>query len=447
LERDSNHRLAQRNSLDAEEFVLRVLVWRRSDASLSFASYEQVWTDDDKRLVKDIGRRIEDALTSLLSLRELRVSEDRYRTLFEHAPEAILVHDIETNRFVDWNKNALEMLKIEAEDLAKLAPQDVSAAEQPHSLPPGQFARLQTERALAGEDPEFEWVFYDSDGREIPCEVCLTSLPSGKGHLVRGSITDITRRKALEAEARQHHRLLAHTNRVATIGEMATGFTHELNQPLAAISMYADTCLVKLKSSPSDAESVLPILKSLSEQSLRAGSIVDRIRKFVGKKEFMQTPCRVENLFDDVLSLLNSELMEREISVDVRLPDSLDEVYVDRVQIEQVFVNLVHNSVDAISKCESAIRRLEFTAREKEDGFVEVAVRDFGPGMTDEVAAKAFDAFYSTTSNGMGMGLAICRTIVESHGGRIEMVADQNEGVTCACTLPIYKSEPNVQPC
>ena len=137
---------AQRNSLDAEEFVLRVLVWRRSDASLSFASYEQVWTDDDKRLVKDIGRRIEDALTSLLSLRELRVSEDRYRTLFEHAPEAILVHDIETNRFVDWNKNALEMLKIEAEDLAKLAPQDVSAAEQPHSLPPGQFARLQTER-------------------------------------------------------------------------------------------------------------------------------------------------------------------------------------------------------------------------------------------------------------------------------------------------------------
>ena len=127
--------------------------------------------------------------------------------------------------------------------------------------------------------------------------------------------------------------------------------------------------------------------------------------------------------------------------------DSLDEVYVDRVQIEQVLVNLVHNSVDAISKCESAIRRLELTAREKEDGFVEVAVRDFGPGMTDEVAAKAFDAFYSTTSNGMGMGLAICRTIVESHGGRIEMVADQNEGVTCACTLPIYKSEPNVQPC
>ena len=82
----------------------------------------------------------------------------------------------------------------------------------------------------------------------------------------------------------------------------------------------------------------------------------------------MQTPCRVENLFDDVLSLLNSELMEREISVDVRLPDSLDEVYVDRVQIEQVLVNLVHNSVDAISKCESAIRRLELTAREKEDG-------------------------------------------------------------------------------
>ncbi len=408
-------------------------------------SYERVWSDDDIRLVKDIGRRIEDALTSLLSLRDLRISEDRFRTLFEHAPEAILVHDVDQDRFVEWNQNALDLFKISEENLAKLKPVDVSASEQPHAIPVGDFARQQTERALAGEDPAFEWLFCDSEGRDIPCEVRLTRLPSAQRRLVRGSITDITRRKELEEESRQHQKLLAHTNRVATVGEMATGFAHELNQPLAAISMFADTCLTKLKSDPYDTDSVLSILKSLSEQSLRAGSIVDRIRKFVGKEEFMQTACRVDNLFDDVLSLLNSELMEREITVDVQLPDSLGEVYADRVQIEQVLVNLVHNSADAISECETAQRRLELGARDRDDGFVEVTVRDFGPGMTDEVAAKVFDAFFSTKSKGMGMGLAICRTIVESHGGRIEMVPAPREGVACTFTLPIHKSQPHVQ--
>jgi signal transduction histidine kinase len=151
----------------------------------------------------------------------------------------------------------------------------------------------------------------------------------------------------------------------------------------------------------------------------------------------------MDNLFDEVLSLLNAELTEREITVDVLLPHSLNNVHVDRVQIEQVLVNLVHNSVDAIGECPTAPRRLELAARDRDDRFVEVQVRDFGPGMTDDVAAKAFEAFYSTKSKGMGMGLAICRTIVEAHGGRIEMAPNRGAGVTCSFTLPIFEELPS----
>ncbi len=111
------------------------------------------------------------------------------------------------------------------------------------------------------------------------------------------------------------------------------------------------------------------------------------------------------------------------------------------MQIEQVLVNLVHNSVDAISECSSAPRRLELAARKESDGFVELSVRDFGPGMSGDSADKVFDAFYSTKSNGMGMGLAICRTIIETHGGHISMVPHPQKGVTCKFTLPVRDHE------
>ena len=223
-------------------------------------------------------------------------------------------------------------------------------------------------------------------------------------------------------------------------GEMVTGFAHELNQPLAAISLLAEASISRLKADPVDYERVSGNLKSLSEQSLRAGAIVDRIRKFVRKEEFQQTLCRIDVLFEETLSLLHQELAENEISVAIQIPASLRQVYVDRVQIEQVLVNLVHNSVDALSECQSAPRRLELTAREESDRFVEVSVRDFGPGMPDDAADKVFDAFYSTKSKGMGMGLAICRTIIETHGGHISMVPHPHSGVTCRFTLPVRKS-------
>ncbi|MCA9218109.1 MAG: PAS domain S-box protein [Planctomycetales bacterium] len=368
----------------------------------------------------------------------------RFRDILDQAGEAIYVIVPKSGSFIDVNTTAARTLGYSREELLTLQVHAVAESTQVQLEHfPAFVQQLRTQ-----EGTVIQGIHRRKDGSTFPVEVAVSMRVFENQEYMLAVARDITERRKVEdalreseEASRRHQKLLAHTSRVATVGEMATGFAHELNQPLAAISMFSDACLVKLTSDPPDATSLLPMLRSLSEQSLRAGSIVDRIRKFIGKEEFTQTACRVEDLFDDVLSLLGSELRERDIAVNIQMPDSIGEVYVDAVQIEQVLVNLIHNSVDAISECATARRVVEICAKTGDEDFVEMTVRDFGAGMTEEVAAKVFDAFYSTKSKGMGMGLAICRTIVEAHGGRIAIETDLHDGVTCRFTLPSYKGQ------
>ena len=400
--------------------------------SLHQCSHERVWSDDDKRLLRDMGRRIEDAITSLLSIRELRESEQQYRTLLENHVDGVAV--LVDGRIQYVNDPMSVLCGYDSRELIGWTLRDFVCAKD--QLRADRIAEL----ARAGEENSGEYEIVQKCGSFVSVEICSRPIRYQGGPALLSVIRDISKRKRMEEESRKHQRLLAHANRVATMGEMATGFAHELNQPLAAMTMYADVCIANMNSSPSKVKDVSVILPKLSEQAVRAGEIVDRIRKFIGKEDFLRTKCRVRDLFDDVLSLLQSEMAEREIGVDVRVPDTLADVFVDRVQIEQVLVNLIHNSVDAVSACSTSRRRLELSADDRGDGFVGIEVRDHGAGVTDEVATRVFDAFYSTKSHGMGVGLAICRTIVESHGGIIEMVPHSSEGVTMTFTLPIFRS-------
>ncbi|MCA9248505.1 MAG: PAS domain S-box protein, partial [Planctomycetales bacterium] len=287
----------------------------------------------------------------------LRDSEEQSRTLLENHVDGVAVLVDFKIQYVndplcDLTGYSREEL-IGQSPLRLVAPNDQSRAAQRMQA----WIRDEAVGALQATENEYEIV--RKSGQKAPVEICSRSMRYQGRAAILSVLRDISRRKELEEESQRHRRLLAHANRVSTVGEMATGLAHELNQPLAAISMFADACIGTLKTDSNDVESVAAILQTLVEQARRAGSIVDRIRKFVGKEQFTQTPCYVQDLVNDVLSLLHLELSEQEVSVEVDIPEGLARVYVDRVQIEQVLVNLIHNSVDALSNCQSAPRNID----------------------------------------------------------------------------------------
>ncbi len=389
------------------------------------------WTGGSMLLIYLLMKSAADSHQKLLQ------SEQRFRSFFEQAGVAVGVAESATGWIVEANQKFTDLTGYPRDELVQKTWTGLTYADDIQA-DSDRFIQL-----LSGEIPDFttQQRLVRKDGTVIWGQITVSAIRNSdesSQHLV--IIEEITDRKKLEEESRRREKLLAHANRVAIAGEMATGFAHELNQPLAAISLFAESSILRLRNNPDDTDRIIENLQSLAEQSQRAGAIVDRIRKFIGKEEFNRTAFRVGALFEETLSLLNQELSDHEITVDVQLPDSVDEVYADRVQIEQVLVNLVHNALDAMGESPSAPRRLELGARDWPDGYVEMSVRDFGPGMQQQEADKVFDAFYSTKSNGMGMGLAICRTIVETHGGHIQMVPHPHKGVTCLFTLPAHES-------
>lgn len=173
---------------------------------------------------------------------------------------------------------------------------------------------------------------------------------------------------------------------------------------------------------------------------------MDRIRQFIGKEDFVRTPYPIAELVDRVLTFLGPDLREHECVVETQGLAGLPDVDVDRVQIEQVLVNLIHNSIDAYVESGIADRHVVIRAEGTEQDVVALSLTDFGPGMSKEAAGKVFEAFYSTKAKGMGMGLAICRSIIESHRGRIDIEAEPGAGVTFRFTLPVAQREVNGKP-
>jgi two-component system, LuxR family, sensor histidine kinase DctS len=263
--------------------------------------------------------------------------------------------------------------------------------------------------------------------------------PTGNVEYIICTGLDITERKQAEDLARQRLLELAHVSRLSTLGELAANIAHELNQPLGAITTYSDTCLRALSAPTSDFQTIRPILKEITTQAERAAKIIRHLRNFVRRKEQEWAPMAINELVQEVKDIIQVEARWHEITIDLALQTSLPIITGDALLIQQVLLNLVRNAFDAMLSGPCKERKLRIQTRQILEGMLEVAVHDTGPGLDQEFREKIFEPFFTTKQDGMGMGLAICRSIIEAHGGELTATSNHKAGTTFRLRLPVKR--------
>jgi len=273
------------------------------------------------------------------------------------------------------------------------------------------------------------------DGRELKVELAVTAHQRHDGYVFNGFIRDVTEQRAADTRLQQLQTELLHVSRFSAMGQMGSALAHEINQPLAAISNYLGAGRHMLeRSNQPPAEKIREILDKAAEQATRAGEIIRQLRSFVAKGETQRRPEILCAVVEEATALAMIGTRHQSVRLNLQLdPDARDAV-INRIQIQQVLVNLVRNAVEAMT--ESARRELSIATRALGDGNVEVEIADTGPGLAPQVAAQLFKPFVSTKSHGMGVGLSICQSIVEAHRGRIWAEANPGGGTIFRFTLP-----------
>jgi C4-dicarboxylate-specific signal transduction histidine kinase len=275
------------------------------------------------------------------------------------------------------------------------------------------------------------------DGSEFPVEISLSPLPTEEGMVVSAGIRDITARKRAEEDARRRKEELAHVSRVATMGALATGLAHELNQPLCAIVSNAEAAQRMLESGPGVFDKLRETLKDIAHGAMRAGDIIQHLRRFVRKGSAESTRSDVNEVIREVTDFMESFAREHGATIHFQLAKRPLPALVDRIQLQQVILNLVRNGLDAMANEEVDGRELSLrTAWTPCDG-IEIAVRDRGVGLPEEMIEHAFEPFFTTKPQGMGMGLSISRSLIEAMGGRLTAAPNPDgRGTTFYLHLP-----------
>jgi PAS domain S-box-containing protein len=248
---------------------------------------------------------------------------------------------------------------------------------------------------------------------------------------------DVSERQDAEEDAKKLQNELAHVARLSTMGEMAAGFAHELNQPLTAIQNYASGSVRFLDSGKLDRSELRKAMESAASQALRAGEIIRRIRWFIRRDEPELTPVDVNAVIREAVDLMQSEAHHQSVATHLELAEDLPWVRADTIQIQQTVINLARNGIEAMSENHQARQELTIRTSLNADSEIEVSVADTGPGIPDDLRDRLFDPFFTTKSNGMGMGLAICRSIIERHGGRLS-VGETEDGTEIRFTLQAF---------
>lgn len=274
------------------------------------------------------------------------------------------------------------------------------------------------------------------DGTCFPVDLSVGEIAddTGPARFV-GILRDLTQRKAAEHEMVEHRERLAHLTRLGTIGEMTTAIAHEINQPLTAISSYAQACERMLRAGTSDEDELADTLGKIGVQARRAGEVIRHLRRLVKQRDSETEVTDVNELIHDLLHLARVDSRAQGLAIRADLAGRLPPIEVDPIQIQQVILNLIRNAVDAMGEWR-ADDTILVTSGLTADGWIEIRVIDSGPGIPAHVMERQFEPFLTTKPEGLGVGVSICRSIVESHGGRLAFEKNEPAGTVARFVLP-----------
>ena len=307
---------------------------------------------------------------------------------------------------------------------------------------------------LAGKPPPregFETVFMRKDGARFPVMVFEAPLIDAQGRQTgwMSAVLDISEQRRVEELSRASQERLQATARLATVGEMASLLSHELNQPLAAISSYAAGSINMLQDSdaPEQLGQITQALRQIAEQSQRAGRVIKSVHDFVRRRERVREMIAPRTLIDAVMPLISLQSRKLSVRILTTLEPDLPAVWCDRTMVEQVLLNLARNAMQAMDQQPAGQRRMVLEVRRGGpeghpsgfEGWIEFSVTDSGPGIADPVVEKLFTPFFTTKPEGMGLGLSLCRTVVEQHGGALTFTTRPGTGTVFRFTLPVAK--------
>jgi PAS domain S-box-containing protein len=291
-----------------------------------------------------------------------------------------------------------------------------------------------------GEVFAVETVRTRKNGTRVPVSlICVPVSSKGSRNIGYVIYRDITETKRLQEEQRRYHEIqleLAHANRIATLGQLSASIAHEVNQPLTGIITNGATCLRMLTSDPPDLDGALEAVRRTMRDGNRAANVIARLRALFNKKEPASEPVDLNEATREVIGLSLGEIQNSRVVMRTELADDLPFVTADRVQLQQVVLNLLRNALDAMSTVDDRPRELLIRTERQEGDCVRLSVKDAGVGFDPRTMDKLFEAFYSTKNDGMGVGLSVSRSIVESHQGRLWAVLNDGPGATFLFSVP-----------
>ncbi|SDK16718.1 PAS domain S-box-containing protein [Bradyrhizobium sp. Rc2d] len=373
----------------------------------------------------------------------LQEREARIRRLVDSNIIGIFVWDLD-DRISDANEAFLRIVGYSREDL-------VSGRLRWRDLTPTEWRdaddRRVAELEATGTAQPYEKEYFLKSGARVPVLVGAATF-GGRHDQGMAFVVDLTERKRAEEEIRESERRynevqmeLAHVNRVTTMGELSASIAHEVMQPIAATVNNAKAALNWLNAQPPNLEEAREALGEIVKEGNRTTDVIGRIRALIKKAPPRKDALEINGAILECIALTRGEIVKNGVSVQTQLAEGLPLIQGDRVQLQQVILNLIINAVEALSSVREGARELVITTGKGKPDGVLVVVRDSGPGLSSAGLDRIFEAFYTTKPGGLGMGLSICRTIIEAHGGRLWATAAQPQGATFQFTLPAQSNQ------
>ncbi len=376
-------------------------------------------------------------------LSDVEARDSKIRRLVDANIIGIIIWELE-GRILEANDAFLRIVGYDREDL------DSGRLHRTDLTPPewrDRDTHTVAELKLRGTAQPFEKEYFRKDGSRVPVLVAR-ALFEWKPDEGVSFVIDMTDRKRAEEKLRASERRLldaqmelAHVNRISTMGQLTASIAHEVSQPIAATVANAQAGLNWLDAQPPNLEEVRQTLGWIIGNGMRAGGVIGRIRALIKKAPPRKEDMEINEVIREVIGLTRSEVVKNGVSVRMQFAEGLPTIQADRVQLQQVILNLIFNAVEAMSRPGEGARELMISTGRNASNGVLVSLRDSGPGLDPKNVDRLFEAFYTTKAEGMGIGLAICRSIIEAHGGRMWAGANEPRGAVFQFTLPLEQDE------